>query len=191
MPVSVSPRTEPDCSASLQPFWDRLAETVAWCAPRADLGKPQSCLRDPNLAPRPLEPSYFDAVHHVALNRQLFLGHQWTRPTKPMGDGRLLVYFPDAELCDGAAEAETAGYFDVFNTPPSDTWVAFVHEPGAPDSSFANYLIAWVPPEFLGSAERGIYVNPEGCLTWLDQTDLRLARAVDRSSPTQFGTREA
>jgi hypothetical protein len=174
-------RTEPDCSTSLQPFWDRLAETVAWCGPRADLGNPQGCLREPYLAPRPLEPSYFDAVRHVALDRQLKLGREWTPPVNPLSGGRLLIYFPDAELSDGAAEAETGGYFDVFNTPPWDTWVAFVHEPGPPDSSFANYLIAWVPPGYVGAASRGIEVNPEGCLAWLEESDLNFAKSLHQA----------
>jgi hypothetical protein len=171
-------RTEPDCSTSRRPFWDRLAETVAWCAGRADPANPQACLRDPYLAPRPLEPSYFEAVHHVALNRQLKLGRGWLRPTQPLSGGRLLVYFPDAELSDGAAEAETGGYFDVFNTPPWDTWVAFVHEPGDADSSFANYLIAWVPPSFVGPASMGIRINPEGCIAWLDESRLHFAGSL-------------
>ena len=190
MSVKQGLRIEPDCSVSPQPFWERLAETVAWCAPRADTAKPQTCLRDEYLAARPLEPSYFDAVRHVAVNRQRKLGSKWSRAGEPLGGGRLLVYFPDAELSDGAAEFETAGYFDVFNTPPWDTWVAFVHDPGLSDSSFANYLIAWVPPAFENAASRGIYVNPESCLAWFDESR-RFGAMLERLGSTKFGRREA
>jgi hypothetical protein len=37
--------------------------------------------------------------------------------------GRLVAYFPDDNLFDGAAEAESQGFFDVDNIPPYDTWV--------------------------------------------------------------------
>jgi hypothetical protein len=37
--------------------------------------------------------------------------------------GRLMVYFPDAALADGAAEVQSRGFFDVHNTPPWDTWI--------------------------------------------------------------------
>lgn len=184
-------RTEPDCSASLQPFWDRLTETVAWCGPRADVQNARTCLREPYLGPRSLEASYFDAVRRVASERRLKLGRTWPRPTALLGGGRLLVYFPDAELSDGAAEAETAGYFDVFNTPPWDTWVAFIQETGPPDSSFANYLISWVPPPFIEAVSRAIDVNPERCLAWLDGSDLIFARTVDRGLTDKVREHEA
>ena len=58
--------------------------------------------------------------------------------------GRLLVYFPDADLADGAAEASIGGFFDVNNTPLWDTWVAMFRDAEG-DESFADYVVAWVP----------------------------------------------
>jgi hypothetical protein len=84
--------------------------------------------------------------------------------------GRLLVYFPDRELADGAAEAESQGYLDVHNAPPWDTWVAMVDEASADGA----YLLSWVPPEFIDLVHRGIAVNPEECIRWLDDADLAL-----------------
>jgi hypothetical protein len=70
-------------------------------------------------------------------------------------------------LSDGAAEAETAGFFDVNNCPPWDTWVALTQfSDGA--RGRAAHLFAWVPPAFEAVAQRGIDVNPEVCIEWLD-----------------------
>jgi hypothetical protein len=168
-------RCEPDCTASLDGFLARLRETVAWCAPRVDLTNPRGCLRDDHLRPRSLERSYFDAVRHVASWRAAKLGQSRHFPHPPLAGGRLLAYFPDAELCDGAAEIESGGYFDVFNTPPWDTWLAFAADNDDPGDSYANYLIAWVPPAFLEAASRGIDVNPEQCIMWIEDSGTALA----------------
>jgi hypothetical protein len=59
-------RGEPDVSLSLDPFFHRLADTASWCAPRVDVTRPATCLRDPATQPRRLEADYFAAVHTVA-----------------------------------------------------------------------------------------------------------------------------
>jgi acyl-CoA-binding protein len=85
--------------------------------------------------------------------------------------GRLLAYFPDEELSDGAAEADSKGFFDVYNTPPWDAWVALIgddHEARGP------HLVSWVPPLFLDLASEGIRVNPEECIIWLEDADVPL-----------------
>jgi hypothetical protein len=68
--------------------------------------------------------------------------------------GRLLAYFPDDNLADGTAQAESEGFFDVDNIPPYDTWVWMVrnirtlnYADGAKREMEANYLVAWVPPD--------------------------------------------
>jgi hypothetical protein len=82
-------------------------------------------------------------------------------------DGRLLLYFPDAELADGAAEEETHGFFDVYNTPAWDTWIALFEDPTA-HPSLRRCLLAFVPVILVPLVDRGIYVNPEECIRWLD-----------------------
>jgi hypothetical protein len=145
----------------------RLAETAAWCEPRADAARPRDCLRNTSLQPRRLEAGYFETVSTVASSRQ------WQVRDCVAVDpsrGRLLVYFPDADLSDGAAEVESGGFFDVCNVPPWDTWVAFFQDAEHADESYARYLIAWVPPALVELATAGIEVNPEGCIAWLDDT---------------------
>lgn len=93
----------------------------------------------------------------------------------PSGDlhgGRLLIYFPDLELADGAAELESRGFLDVNNAPPWDTWVAFIQH----GQSNWSHLISWVPREFVPLADAGIRVNPEECILWLDEAEVDLKK---------------
>ncbi|MBB4639628.1 hypothetical protein FHS01_005706 [Longimicrobium terrae] len=105
-------------------------------------------------------------------------------PEPDLTRGRLLVYYPDAELSDGAAEAESGGFFDVCNAPPWDTWVAMVTDLEAPEYQ-REQLISWVPDVFIPHVQRGIDVNPEECIVWLDESNTGFARLVaeDRARP--------
>jgi hypothetical protein len=178
-------RGEPDVSTSLEPFRERLVETVAWCARRADAPDPRDSLRDPALAPRALEPDYFAAVSTVVHNRRSALPH----PFRPWvgKEGRLMVYYPDAELSDGAAELESGGFFDVCNCPPWGTWVGMFRDNRPRDHSYANYLVAWVPRVLEDLVARGIEVNPERCILWLDESDCGLQRLLEPSAAGPSG----
>jgi hypothetical protein len=144
---------------SVEQFVQRLAETIDWCAPRAASADAKTGLRTPELSPWPLAGGRREVVESVAHARHNAL--RWPRPHDATGlaGGRLLGYAPDDNLANGAAEASTAGFFDVNNIPPWDTWVGYVHE-----SERCNYLVAWVPPELRAAASLGIEVNPEECI---------------------------
>jgi hypothetical protein len=92
--------------------------------------------------------------------------------------GRLMVYFPHLNLCDGAAEMESSGFFDVDNAPPWDTWVACFEDPESGGSG--PYVIAWVPEPFIAAADAGISVNPECCIVWLDESEVAAKRLFAR-----------
>jgi hypothetical protein len=92
--------------------------------------------------------------------------------------GRLMVYFPHLNLRDGAAELESGGFFDLDNSPPWDTWVAVFEDQS--DSEPGPYVIAWVPEPLIGAAEAGIAVNPEGCIVWLDESEVAAKRLFAR-----------
>jgi hypothetical protein len=171
-------RGVPDVSASTQPFLDSVAMTEAWCGPRADPANPRGCLRTPDLAPRRLEADYFAAAGTVLRNREFRTGRWFGGPRADAG--RLMVYFPDADLCDGAAELETDGWFDGYNIPPWDTWAGFFQDGRSATDAYARYLVAWVPPAFVEIARRGIEVNPEQCIAWLDDTDCDIRHPVVR-----------
>jgi len=92
---------------------------------------------------------------------QLRLDHRYPLAlVDDLAGGRLLQYAPDENLCDGAAQYSSKGFFDVDNIPPWDTWICFI-EP---------YLISWVPPRLLELANIGIDVNPEQCILWARET---------------------
>jgi hypothetical protein len=95
-----------------------------------------------------------------------------------LNGGRLLCYFPDADLCDGAAEQESNGFFDVYNTPPWDTWVGYFQDGLDPKGSYDNYLLAYVPEQLVSLAAGGILVNPEECIMWLEDADVRLRSRI-------------
>jgi len=174
-------RSEPDCSASLEPFLQRLADIVARCNHAADPADPRNSLRPPDRRPRTLERGYFGSVRSVAAGP--WLRSQSTAKRGDLSGGRLLVYFPDADLCDGAAEAESGGFFDVFNAPPWATWVAFAADDTSSDSAYAQYLIAYVPEVFIDACTAGIEVNPEECILWLEDTDVGFADLLRRHCP--------
>ena len=166
MPDSVFLRSEPDLSASFEPLHERLAETVSWCARRAGAGLLSQALRSSPLAPPPSHP-WTDTVRIVAESRLQQLGRSWRRSLKPLGDGRLLVYFPTPPHSRGRAQAVTDGFFDARDTPPWDTWVAYLEE------AEKSYLLAWVPPTAIAAVAVAL-TPPPGSLAWLEDSGIGL-----------------
>jgi hypothetical protein len=83
---------------------------------------------------------------------------QHAQTTPHLAQGRLLRYWPEENLADGAAEYASVGFFDADNTPPWDTWVAFSR----------GMLVSWVPGELVELVDKGINANPEGCIAWFE-----------------------
>jgi len=161
-----------------EPFELRLAQTIAWCAPRANPTDAARSLRTEKHRPWVLETDRATTVRHVLAARAstdpAVRSAIPVRSIEELGSGRLLLYFPDANLADGAAEVETGGFFDVDNVPPWDTWIGLFRDESA-DISFVEYLVSWVPAEFVELVERGIYANPEDCILWLADSHVALA----------------
>jgi hypothetical protein len=102
--------------------------------------------------------------------------------------GRVLVYFPDADLTDGAAEVASVGFFDVYNAPPWGTWIGYFEDGGA-ERSYTSYLLAWVPDALVGAVAAGIDVNPEQCIAWLTDAQVDLRSVLHHSwGRTDHGT---
>lgn len=170
---------------ALEEFHSRLAQTTFWCAPRADKLNPATSLRTVALRRRLLEENRSSAVNTVVYARELCGGADIRKAAIPrdLGGGRLMIYFPDSDLACGAAEQETAGFFDVNNVPPRDTWITYIRDQQQNIDSFDNeYLIAWIPPEFVDLANEGINVNPEQCIMWLSDTSVELAKVLRAQS---------
>jgi hypothetical protein len=170
---------------AFEQFKDRLAQTIFWCAPRANKVNPATSLRTAELRPRLLEENRSSAVNTVVYARELYGGADIRKATIPrnLGGGRLLIYFPNNDLACGAAAQETKGFFDINNVPPWDTWVAYCQDEQENIDSFdTEYLIAWIPPEFVHLANEGIGVNPEQCILWLSDTSVELAKVLRAQS---------
>src|SRR5215831_9834479 len=98
----------------------RLSETAEWCARHTDRRAIRTSLWTVGIAPQALARDRWAAVDDVIDRRRQDLGAVRFPRLPP---GRALVYFPDANLSDGAAEAESGGFFDVYNAPAWGTWV--------------------------------------------------------------------
>jgi hypothetical protein len=169
-------RSEPDIAASLHPFRERLAETVAWCQRRAALGHLAESLRTAALAPPPAS-SWLTTVRSVGEKRLLHLGRSWRRSLDPLGGGQLIVYFPTPPSSRGAARKASGGYLDDRDTPPWDTWVAYVEEDAR------SYVVAWAPPAAMPWVVAALKV-PRVSIQWLDSADVGLS---DRLKAGQAG----
>jgi hypothetical protein len=92
---------------------------------------------------------------------QLRLEHRYpVDPPLSFHDGKFLLYAPNENLFDGAAQYSSKGFFNVDNVPPWDTWVCF----------FGEYLVSWVPPQLLELANAGVEANPEQCILWAPES---------------------
>jgi hypothetical protein len=188
----------------VEPLARRLVETVAWCGLRPRSDDPARDLRSRELQPECLRapprmsfphPAYntcYSAgrsineltsselqavVDRIAADRAAFLRDLAIASSSDLSAGRLLAYEPFASLWDGAAEVESGGFFDDDNTPPWDTWVAWISR-GAehPRSKYRGdgYILCWVPEALLVLAAGGIWANPEECILWADTPDPEL-----------------
>ncbi|AKT39911.1 hypothetical protein [Chondromyces crocatus] len=82
--------------------------------------------------------------------------------------GRFLLFLTSLNLVDGAANVMSAGFYGEFNFPPCDLWVEFLGEIRLGNGSREQALLSWIPEAFVPLAQRGIEVNPEECLGWVE-----------------------
>ncbi len=162
-------------------LYSRLADAIAWCRQILDDKTVGSSMRSSELCPRMFHDGRDDVLCGVGSSRHWRIRATTTTPASSMPNlngGRLLCCFPDANLCDGAAELESDGFFDVYNTPPWDTWVGYFRDGVDPKGSYDNYLLAYVPEQLVSLAAGGILVNPEECIMWLDDADVKLRSRI-------------
>ena len=171
-----SHQTDPDAIPSGVLF-ERLQQAIKWTRRQLDSGPISPTMRSKEIQWCVLNDGRDDVLCDVGVSRQIALrDYVETLPsTAPdLLGGKMMVYFPDRNLCDGAAEQETNGFFDVFNIPPWDTWVGYFEDrPGRKDSD-DSYLLAYVPKEFVELANDGMIVNPEKCILWLSNTNVKI-----------------
>lgn len=154
-------------------LFSRLADTIAWCNQLLT----NAAMRSKELSPRLLHEGRDDIVCSLGSSRHWRVREMHHHPATSFPDlrgGRLMVYFPDGDLSDGAAEQETDGFFDVYNTPPWDTWVSYFNNRRPELHGCDRYLLAYIPQQFVQWVDNGIIVNPEECILWLADADVKL-----------------
>lgn len=160
-------------------FQRRLLEATLWCDARFDPAEPASSLRRLSSNVFPEDQVTSERVREVCVERARRLGSGLPR-TRRTGDVLLSVLYPEGSLSDGAAQMETNGYFDVHNAPPCDTWVAlFERAAGTNKGNGGLALISYIPTILGPSTARGIRVNPEECIVWLQDDDSRAEFGID------------
>ncbi len=167
-------------------FKQSLAETIAWCAPRASLADPVFCLRASALWPAIRHKDFYDervlyvddawkgyletlsiektatAVDTLITERGRLLQSENKPSSVITGDlagGRLLLSAPDYGFFDGASKAESRGFIDDGDTSPWDTWVSFVFDPTMGQQFYDSGIVSWVPPQFIEEVNKGIRVS--------------------------------
>jgi hypothetical protein len=150
----------------------RIAQTAAWCAGRVDRANLEHCLRSPALAPPRTDAGQVIVspanVEDVASRRAALAPVADSARVHP---GRLLVFFADQTLSEGASAVESGFFFDDDNAPPWDTWILGVGEdtgPGDPWCAPGRYVVCWIPAELFDVVEQGLAINHEECVMWAD-----------------------
>lgn len=159
----------------------RIAQAIAWCLPRAKTDDPEGSLRSADLTPPNLFDNRVDAVSRLVSVRATALRQSGPREPEPvtgpaeLSGGRLLFCNADESAWDGASEAESQGFFDIYDIAPRDTWVA-LHK----DDVGGDVIVCWVPPVLHEAAQGGIAVSCVDCIGWLEETQSPVADAYRR-----------
>ncbi|MGY4536795.1 hypothetical protein ACVW0P_001209 [Mucilaginibacter sp. UYNi724] len=81
--------------------------------------------------------------------------------------GRILIAEIDSSVTDGASEAESDGFIDIYDCPPIDTWFY------KSSNDTGRVFYAWIPERFVELTQNAIDVNALECFTWEDAFVLR------------------
>jgi len=79
---------------------------------------------------------------------------------------------------DGASESVTSGFFNIEDEPPWDLWLGWVADTSARGR---EYLVCWIPPALVQTAQDGIDVNPVACIDWLEDLEQALGLPANHS----------
>ncbi|AKF87428.1 hypothetical protein MFUL124B02_42680 [Myxococcus fulvus 124B02] len=170
-------------------FKRRLAETIAWCLPRAEAARAGVTTRSLELMPpvcghdsdtvlkllwsAPALP--MEAVGFIVERRRREL-ERLKQPLPPLGDlvgGRVFATHFISDLC-GAATEPSNGFLDDYDIPGWDTWFAHDSEArGSDGEGRSGVVYGWVPPVLLELADQGFYVIPVSSVWWVEDAELR------------------
>jgi hypothetical protein len=85
-------------------------------------------------------------------------------PAGGVPEGKVLVFSLDENVGCGACQSATElELFDDVNLPGWDTWFALQRHGFRGDC-----LLCWIPERYVADVERGMRVEPTGCMSWWD-----------------------
>jgi len=165
-------------------FTQRLAETIAWCLPRAVPERAGETTRTPELMPAFCEFKGYERTRRISFNPEMArasvdfiaerrrealarMGHS----LPPLGEllgGRVFATDFNTDLC-GAASMPSNGFVDDYDTPGWDTWFAHEDHP-----KHGSVIYGWVPPALVSLADPGFWAIPVSCVWWVSDEELRL-----------------
>jgi hypothetical protein len=169
----------------IEVFKANLTETIQWCAAKVSHFNPKDSLRTLS-APREMsliELSHEERISVVAeliQERRSKLEINHSPIDLSAGQGKLLLFYPDGSLFDGAADVASEGFFDCDNNPAWDTWVYYgLDGSGSQKDCDVNFLVSWVPSEMVSLVNNGIDVNPESCIEWASKVKRNSTRMLN------------
>jgi hypothetical protein len=153
----------------------RLNDAIIWCSKAQPTNHPSQVLRSKTLTPQ-TGVGLKERLNWIADQRRKSLSETKAVPAISLLGGRLLWYAPDRNTSDGVSQYESSGFIEADNSPPWDTWVAYLYEYDEKSDrqnvfGYIAYLVSWIPPAYLELADKGIRANVDVCIGWLDEMD--------------------
>jgi len=170
-----------DTQRSVAELVERVKQTAQWCSLQLLQGNTRlrSQLRQSQFTHITLTlidtKLREDFIRHVFDDRARFQASLYRLESLPASSGKLLVFFPEISMHDVAAESASNGFFEIGNAPPWDTWVDYLKV----DKNGNQHLLAWIPPNYIETANRGIEVAPDENILWLENLQGSLNYASD------------
>lgn len=165
-----------------------------WANKVADISNPKNCFRDLSMLgfnkdlklPECNLGSYSDGIIrgyddwmfylHSARCDDLNIDRFKSDDALTLAGGRLFVMEPHMTTAMGVSGAETVDFLDVDDCPPIGLWIDYIQMSkivnyaghGQPYLSQSGYILSYIPAQFIDLVQRGIDVNAEECILWLD-----------------------
>jgi len=162
---------------SFDAFKVTLAETITWCTERIQPDDPKNSLRSTDIRPPGLRIcdrlrlSFGKIVNTVSKERRQYINavsRDGQEVFKDLAGGRLLLCTSVTEsIPDGVVSNMSKGFYDEDDLPPWDTWIYYL-------DAGKEYLISWVPPEWIQLANVGVEIHFLDCMRWEEMSGIEL-----------------
>lgn len=151
-----------------------LNETIALCSKHADSKLGYLSTRLIDFEGRKIVESeslwrsklQYEYIYNLISARSKSMGQDFEYKFDLSGGKILCSEINNSDSC-GMSPPETNGYIDVDDIPGWDTWFHCYKHPKE-----GNYILAWVPPEFVDGVQSAIECNPMECIYFIDESEL-------------------